>query len=392
MIRTPTPRTSPRPQAHRPPAAVSATPSPCRSLATPSRPSPAGASSRATIALPSIRADLPAVPRFESDNSLNGERTLPAARALFPAAFVRAAPAPHQAPPVLRGPAPAPAVTVQAQTRILHPPADSYPAVPTTAVCAPCGPSLRLRRRGAQPHSPLPSASRRRAHQRPRGSAFAYEAHSVAAAMNTRHENLFVYDPHIHLAAADAHAQAYYPRPIAAHTKGFASMRASIPSGAPAAAGAAGAWGENGDGGDGEGAGYPCVVVAAARACAQHTRARSDASAGAAAAAAWLDDGEREAEDAGYADDLMMWEASIDASVDDTSEDTDETETLHEYENADAYSALLRNEDGCAGYDDEDAHARRFAGMCGVYVYPFEAGLAFGAGFGVGAAPPASLQ
>ncbi|KAJ6469704.1 hypothetical protein DFH09DRAFT_487499 [Mycena vulgaris] len=96
---------------------------------------------------------------------------------------------------------------------------------------------------------------------------------------------------------------------------------------------------------DGEGAEHPRVLVVGE---AEEGFASSD----------------EEAEDAGYEDDWIVWDAGGNADMDDTSECTDDTEMLHEYEDADACSALLPDENGCAGYDEEDA--RRFVGMCGV--------------------------
>ncbi|KAJ6532140.1 hypothetical protein DFH09DRAFT_1370369 [Mycena vulgaris] len=337
-------------------------------------PSSSGRSLRDTQPLPSIGADSPPVAPFDSDSSLNGERALPAVCALFPAAFARAPPAPHQTP-LLRGPVPAPAVTAQAQTRILHPPnlaARGGPRtsstalitrthMPMAALAAPVRkPAPRRTRtiRGAlqimmsyDQHSalvyhPHALAAQERDHafvydppafaavhaQRENGFAyspqagagesmttfpptiripntFAYDAHLVAAATNTRHEKLFVYNPHIHLAAADTHAQAYYPHLIAAHTNGFAGMRASVPSGACPRRGcgrhhgharaaqpriirreivAAASWT---DGGEGEGEAYLRVLVSDVynpRALVGDTDADRESSlAGASAAVAW---------------------------------------------------------------------------------------------------------
>ncbi|KAJ6549267.1 hypothetical protein DFH09DRAFT_1281470 [Mycena vulgaris] len=201
-----------------------------------SAPAPSSASGRSlrdTQPLPSIGAAFPpiaAIARLDSHRAteVDGERTLPAIRALFPAIFARAAPVPATlqglAPPTVRDAARAPAITARAQPRILPPPADPFPTAPTSAVRArlrPLPAGLRARGRWARP----PRAERRPDYTRAQMLQRSYDPHGLLAAHPARAAATAAFVDTEMLAAADTHAQPHRPQARVTsyeHDSGFA--------------------------------------------------------------------------------------------------------------------------------------------------------------------------
>ncbi|KAJ6498258.1 hypothetical protein DFH09DRAFT_336120 [Mycena vulgaris] len=176
----------------------------------------------------------------------------------------------------------------------------------------------------------------------------AYGAHLIPTATHLQRHDGLAYPPHTLIA-------------IAGHTNGFAGMRAQRTHAAAAP------WTE-----DGQGASYPRVLVAGEGVCGERgddvVARGEDEDQCADARHAFHEEvhyvncaDKFEGEDVGIDDGFTGWMDDADADADASTSDT-----LHESESE---------------YDQR--HAQCFAGMCGVWACPFEAGLAFGAEFTV---------
>ncbi|KAJ6549261.1 hypothetical protein DFH09DRAFT_1366854 [Mycena vulgaris] len=350
----------------------------------PARRPPAAASA---APLPSIGADFPPVPPFDSDSPLNGERTLPTVRALHPYLIS------STLPPLTRWSTHAPLVP-----RILHPktPSPAPPPLP----CAPaCGHSHLGCVQGARgfaggvhgqavaaaynPYA-LAAAEVRGQPHRPQALIAAIADHENRGRTrrthldrSAHHNSGFVYSRWHRRASPQAyyrHAQrlrripsgaADAQRPRALRGERTASRRTTrttriprIPSPTTRTASlasvrnaphsdAGAAWTEDGEG---EGPGYPPVVVAG-----RHDEDIDDECAC-----------DEDAEYGGYVDEFEGSDAGMgydDISLDDidASDDYDADST------SDSTSQTLHSFKYDYTYEYDEADARPFAGMCSVY-------------------------
>ncbi|KAJ6546220.1 hypothetical protein DFH09DRAFT_1087858 [Mycena vulgaris] len=399
-IRTPTPR--PRPHRHGIAAPLNAHPPSAsgRSLRdTPPLPdsAPSTGSLRDPQALPSIGYAFPPIARFNSDSSLNGERTLPTVRALFPSAFARAIPTVYTsfdlANPRAYDSARTRAYTCSrstSKTYILHSPIDPSPPRPPPP-CAPADAQMPREARGlrASPHpivaatpvtvcSPhafagtnaqraapqtyyahpiadhtdgFTSMRAQRSNGFDRGFTYSpHDAHPLPVATNAHHANGLAHKLHALPRASNAHPMAiiapnaYDAHLIAEHATGFASTRGR--SGARVAATAA--WGEDGEeagtmawGEDGDGADYPRGLVADAG-----------------GVVAWGEDESMGVDDecAGYASDEGA--GDYEDYVDDGGFDNFAMYDEHADSTSDADDEMLRDYDSDADYDYDEQDTR----------------------------------
>ncbi|KAJ6456308.1 hypothetical protein DFH09DRAFT_1350004 [Mycena vulgaris] len=199
----------------------------------------------------SIGAAFPPVPRLDS-GAADGDGTLPAVRALFPAAFTRTVPAPTVVTPATtRGDSAPPTTAGDAAPRNLCPPGDPFPTAPTSA--GRVGVDVHGAR-GVVPTDvhgvveadaqmpPAQRATRRCPCALPAYLPLnAYCAHLLAAtdaqtphALNAASEdenNIFVYDPYAFASATNAQrdprpaTDVYHPHPIPDPANGFAITR-----------------------------------------------------------------------------------------------------------------------------------------------------------------------